>query len=232
MKNYRSLLFVLGLLCCIACSTDAPPKQTTSTVPTKTTEETPVDKVQKDAKKTIVFFGNSLTAAYGLEASQGFAGLIDHRLDSLGLPYEVVNAGLSGETTAGGNERIDWILEHHHIDVFILELGGNDALRGLKVEQSYENLQSIIDKVKKKFPVVKIVLAGMLAPPNMGPKFTDAFKAMYPTLAQKNEATLIPFLLEGVAGMPKLNLPDGIHPNVVGHRIVTENIWKILQPIL
>ncbi len=223
---------MMGLLWSTACTSDSSStsQKTTPAAPKAQVDSKPVD--QQANKKTILFFGNSLTAAYGLELDQGFAGLIDQRLDSLELPYEVVNSGLSGETTAGGDDRVDWILDHHQIDVFVLELGGNDALRGLKVEQSQEHLQSIIDKVKKKFPTVKIVLAGMLAPPNMGPDFTQKFKAMYPNLAAKNKTALIPFLLDGVAGDPTLNLPDGIHPNIKGHQIVMENIWKVLEPIL
>ncbi|MEM8908490.1 MAG: arylesterase [Bacteroidota bacterium] len=233
MNRYH-LLFFLGFGLLIgACSTETAkkPADKTSTPPVATAAPT-LNESEKESPKTILFFGNSLTAAYGLDPQQGFVGLIDQRIDSLGLNYEVINSGLSGETTAGGNSRVEWILEHHAIDIFILELGGNDALRGLNVTQSTENLQAIIDKVKNKFPEAKIILAGMLAPPNMGPTFSQQFAEMYPRLAKANELALIPFLLDGVGGVPELNLPDGIHPNVAGHRIVTENIWTILQPLL
>ncbi|MEQ1747138.1 MAG: arylesterase [Saprospiraceae bacterium] len=183
------------------------------------------------ARKTIVFFGNSLTAAYQLAPEQGFPALIQQKIDSLGLAYRCVNAGNSGETTAGGKNRVDWILSQQ-VDVFVLELGGNDALRGLPVNESKRNLQEIINRVKDKYPTCRIVLVGMLAPPNLGPTYTKAFAAMYPDLAKANGTTLVPFLLEGVGGDPNLNLPDGIHPNEAGHRIVAETVWKILRPLL
>jgi acyl-CoA thioesterase-1 len=183
-------------------------------------------------KKTILFFGNSLTAGYGLDdPNQAFAGLVQARLDSLGLPWQVVNAGVSGETTAGGEGRIDWILKQP-VDIFVLELGGNDGLRGIPVDETRENLQTIIDKVKTANPNVKIILAGMMVPPNMGPDYGKAFQTIYPDLAAKNKTTLIPFLLEGVGGDPKLNLPDGIHPTPEGHRIVMETVWESLQSLL
>lgn len=182
-------------------------------------------------KKRIIFFGNSLTAAYGLDPELGFVSLIQNKLDSLGFDYQTVNAGLSGETTAGGRERIDWIL-NQPVDVFILELGGNDGLRGIDPTSSAENLQAIIDAVQQKYPEAKIILAGMEAPPNMGPEFTSAFREMYPRLAQKNQIELIPFLLDGVGGDPSLNLPDGIHPNEEGHVIVANNIWEVLKNVL
>jgi acyl-CoA thioesterase I len=184
------------------------------------------------ARKTILFFGNSLTAGYGLDdPNQAFAGLIQTRLDSLGLPWQVVNAGVSGETTAGGEGRIDWILKQS-VDIFVLELGGNDGLRGIPVDETRENLQTIIDKVKAANPNVKIMLAGMMVPPNMGPDYGKAFQTIYPDLAAKNKTALISFLLEGVGGEPKLNQPDGIHPTPEGHRIVMETVWKELQPLI
>ena len=178
-----------------------------------------------------MFFGDSLTAGYGLDPAQGFASLIQKKIDTLGLEYEVVNAGLSGETTAGGNSRIDWILRQP-IDVFILELGGNDGLRGIDPSASFKNLQSIIDKVKAKYPAAKIVLAGMEAPPNMGDDFTSEFRAMYPKLAKTNDTALIPFLLDKVGGIPELNQADGIHPTAKGHQLVTENIWPVLKEVI
>lgn len=179
-------------------------------------------------RQNIVFFGNSLTAAYQLSPEQGFTALLQRKIDSLQLPYRCVNAGLSGETTADGVNRVDWVLEQGAA-VFVLELGGNDALRGLPVANSKQNLQAILDKVKAKYPDCKIVIAGMLAPPNLGPAYTNAFRDMYPALAKANKAALIPFLLEGVAADPTLNLEDGIHPNPAGHKIVTETIWKVLE---
>jgi acyl-CoA thioesterase-1 len=143
----------------------------------------------------------------------------------------VINAGLSGETTAGGLSRIDWVLRKP-IDVFVLELGGNDGLRGLPIAESKKNLQAIIDKVKAKNPNVKIVVAGMMVPPNMGPDYTSQFQTIFQEVARKNKATLIPFLLVGVGGNEKLNLSDGIHPNVEGHKIVSNTVVKVLSPLL
>jgi acyl-CoA thioesterase-1 len=149
----------------------------------------------------------------------------------MGLPWQVVNAGVSGETTAGGEGRIDWILKQP-VDIFILELGGNDGLRGIPIEETRSNLQTIMDKVRASNPGVKIILAGMMVPPNMGPDYGKAFQQIYPELAARNQVALIPFLLEGVGGEPTLNLPDGIHPTPEGHRIVMETVWKALQPLL
>ena len=181
--------------------------------------------------KTILFFGNSLTAGYGLELNEAFPAIIQHKIDSLKLPYTVINAGVSGETSAGGNSRIDWVLRQS-IDIFILELGGNDGLRGIPVAETKRNLQSIIDKVRSKYPGVKIILAGMQIPPNMGQQYTSAFRDLFPDLSRNNKIPLIPFLLEGVGGEARLNLPDGIHPTAEGHAILAENVWKVLQPLL
>jgi len=142
-----------------------------------------------------------------------------------------VNAGLSGETTAGGLTRLDWVIRQH-VDIFVLELGANDGLRGLPLEQTQKNLQQIIDRVKAKFPDVKVVIAGMMVPPNMGPEYTAKFKKIFPDIAKKNNATLIPFLLQDVAGNEKLNIEDGIHPNPEGHKIVADNVVKVIEPLL
>ena len=181
--------------------------------------------------KTILFFGDSLTAGYGLSVEEAFPNLVEKQLQKKGVAVKVVNAGLSGETSAGGLTRIDWILRQP-VDVLVLELGANDGLRGLPLDQTNKNLQGIIDKVKAKYPQCQLVLAGMMVPPNLGKAYTDQFKNIYPNLAKKNKAVLVPFLLEGVAGDEKLNLPDGIHPNVEGHQIVAGNLVKILEPLL
>ncbi|MFZ2904678.1 MAG: arylesterase [Cyclobacteriaceae bacterium] len=181
--------------------------------------------------KVILFFGDSLTAGYGLSTEEAFPALVEKHLIKDGMPCKVINAGLSGETTAGGLSRIDWILRQR-IDVFVLELGGNDGLRGLPVDETKKNLQAIIDKVKAKNPNVKIVVVGMMVPPNMGADYTTDFKKVFPEVAKKNNATLMPFLLEGVAGNEKLNLPDGIHPNIEGHKIVAGNVVKIIRALL
>lgn len=185
----------------------------------------------QENQKVILFFGNSLTAGMGLDPTQAFPALIQEKIDETGKSYRVVNAGLSGETSAGGLNRIDWVL-NQKVDVFVLELGANDGLRGLPLESTRHNLQGIIDKVKAKYPHVKIIVVGMMVPPNMGEDYSDKFVKIYPDLADGNGGKLIPFLLEGVAGDPNLNLPDGIHPNVEGQKIVADNIWKVLRPML
>ncbi len=186
---------------------------------------------QTKSTKTILFFGDSLTAGYGLSVDEAFPALVEKQLTKKGLAVKVVNAGLSGETSAGGLSRIDWILRQP-IDVFVLELGANDGLRGLPLDQTISNLQGIINKVKGKYPQCKVVLAGMMVPPNLGKEYTEQFRKIYPDLARKNKATLIPFLLEGVAGDERLNLTDGIHPNVEGHQKVANNLTTILEPLL
>ena len=181
--------------------------------------------------KTILFLGNSLTAGYALQKSQAFPALIQQKIDSLGWNFEVVNAGLSGETSSGGLRRINWLLKRK-VDVLVLELGANDALRGIYSELTKKNLQAIIDSTKHKYPKVTIIVAGMLAPPNLGKEYTDKFRSIFTHLAEKNHALLIPFVLENVGGIPELNLSDGIHPTSEGHRIVAENVWKVLKPVL
>lgn len=181
--------------------------------------------------KVILFFGDSLTAGYGLSPEEAFPALSGKELTKNGKQVKIVNAGLSGETSAGGLTRIDWVLRQP-IDVFVLELGANDGLRGLPIDQTKKNLQAIIDKVKAKNPDVKIVIAGMMVPPNMGNAYTTQFTAIFPELAKTNKATLMPFLLEGVGGNEKLNQADGIHPNIEGHKIIATNITKILTPLL
>lgn len=183
-------------------------------------------------EKTILFFGNSLTAGYGLnDISESFPSLIQDRIDSLHLPYKTINGGVSGETSAGGNSRIDWLLKQK-TDVFVLELGANDGLRGIAPKETTKNLQSIIDKVKTKYPAVKLVLLGMQVPPNLGKNYTTEFKEIYPALAAKNNMLLVPFLLEGVGGVASLNQADGIHPTAAGNKILAENVWAILKDIL
>jgi acyl-CoA thioesterase I len=208
----------------MSCGTPEPKKEA---IASKKEIQNKVDN-KKNNQPTILFFGNSLTAGYGIDPDLAFPNLIQKRLDSLGYNYQVVNAGLSGETTSGGNTRIDWILKQK-IDVFVLELGGNDGLRGIGTEESAKNLQSIIDKVKKTYPSAQIILAGMEVPPNMGQDYAQAFRKMYKDLTEKNKVLLIPFLLENVGGIPELNLPDGIHPTPEGHKMVMETVWTYLQ---
>lgn len=228
MKFIYSFLFLYSsFVLLVSCNTDKKTETTGSSDTIQTAAKTSAAK-----KKTIVFFGNSLTAGYGLDdASLSFSGLIQKKIDSLGLAYKVVNAGVSGETTSGGNSRIDWLLKQP-LDIFVLELGGNDGLRGIPVSETKKNLQQILDKVRTKYPDAQLVLAGMQIPPNMGKQYANEFKAVYKDLADQNNIKLIPFLLEGVGGESKLNQADGIHPTAEGHRILAENVWRIIEKLL
>ena len=180
----------------------------------------------------ILIIGTSLTAGYGLEdPDQSYPADLQRRIDSLGLSYQVVNAGVSGETSAGALRGLDWWLREP-ADIVIIETGANDGLRGLSVDSMRANIQAIIDRVKARDPRARIVLAGMEAPPNMGPRYTAAFRSVFPDLARRNGATLIPFLLAGVAGVDTLNQADGIHPNARGAELVAANVWRVLGPML
>ena len=224
VPQYTSFAFILFLFMLFSCGQN--------TGETQSTAAEQEDKIPVRAeKKTILFFGNSLTAGWGLEPEEGFTGIIQHRIDSLGLDYQVINGGLSGETTASGLNRLDWFLEDEPY-IFVLELGGNDGLRGIPVAETKNNLQQIIQKVQEKYPQTEILLAGMQIPPNMGKAYSEDFRSIFPELAKDKNITLIPFLLEGVAGEPGLNLPDGIHPTKEGHQIVAETVWEYLEPLL
>jgi acyl-CoA thioesterase-1 len=219
LKSISYLCFILILASCGNNKQSAADQQSAA----KT------DTAQTSTKKTVLFFGDSLTAGYGLDdPADAFPGVIQQKIDSLGMPYTVVNAGVSGETTAGGLGRIDWILKQK-VDVFVLELGANDGLRGIPVKETIQNLQAIIDKVKAKYPAAKILLAGMQVPPSMGNDYVTGFKAVFPQLAGKNKIALVPFLLQGVGGNPKLNQADGIHPTAEGAKIVGDNVWTVLK---
>lgn len=191
----------------------------------------PVLTAQESNARTLLFMGNSLTAAYGLEPSQAFTALIQDKIKKEGMNFKVVNAGLSGETTSSGLRRIDWLLKQK-IDVLVIELGGNDGLRGITLDLTKQNLQDMIDKARAQYPNIRILLAGMEVPPNMGDTYTAEFRKMYPELSKKNNVALIPFLLEGVGDRPELNQRDGIHPTAEGHTIVAETVWKFLKPVL
>ena len=182
-------------------------------------------------KKSVVILGDSLAAGSGVDPAEAFPALLQKKIDEAGLPFTIVNAGVSGDTTAGGLRRLDWLLRRK-IDVLVVELGGNDGLRGIPPEVTRTNIQSMIDRVKKKYPHAGIIIAGMQMPPNMGKDYTEAFKAVFSEVAEKNKAALVPFLLEGVGGKTEMNLPDMIHPNPAGHKLVAENVWAVLKPIL
>jgi acyl-CoA thioesterase-1 len=182
-------------------------------------------------KKTLLFFGDSLTAGYGVDPEEAFPALIQQKLEAAGRSWRVVNAGLSGETTSGGLRRLDWILKQP-VDILVIELGGNDGLRGIAPEISRANLEAMVKRIQARSPHVTVVLAGMQMPANMGADYTRPFAAMYPAVAEKFGLTLIPFLLEGVGGIARLNQADGIHPTPEGHKIVAETVWRVLQPLL
>lgn len=181
--------------------------------------------------RNILFLGDSITAGYGLEPSQSYPALIQDKIDAKKWPFRTVNAGQSGDTSAGGLNRMDWLLRSR-VDVLVLELGGNDGLRGLPPETTRNNLQGIIERTRKKYPQAKIILAGMKVPPNMGTDYAMKFATIYPDLAKRNDTLLIPFILENVGGIRELNLPDGIHPTAKGQEIVAANVWKVLEPLL
>jgi len=220
--NSLSLVLILFLFAC-----DSPKKE--SEEKKQETDE----KVQKaEPKNNIIFFGNSLTAGYGVEAEEAFPGLIQKRLDSLGYDYNVINAGVSGETTASGLSRVEWVVKRQPVEIFVLELGGNDGLRGIKPEETNKNLRAIIDKVREIHPKVKILLAGMMVPPNMGQAYAEEFQKLYPKIAEEKNVNLITFLLKDVGGEEDLNLPDGIHPTPEGHKIVAETVWEHLKDLI
>ena len=219
--------FILVLLL-VSCGDEASKKTQQEQQETTKTEVTETN----TATKTILFFGDSLTAGFGLDDSNdAYPTIIQSIIDSLDLDYVVVNSGLSGETTSGGLGRINWVL-NQKVDVFVLELGANDGLRGISLAETRENLQAIIDTVRKKYPEIPIILAGMQLPPNLGQDYTSEFKSIFEELTEKNDLEIIPFLLKDVGGIPELNLDDGIHPNVEGQKIVANNVWVVLEPLL
>ncbi|MFN2438458.1 MAG: GDSL-type esterase/lipase family protein [Chitinophagaceae bacterium] len=223
MKNVL-IIFAVAAMIFAGCANNENRQAVEKATPAETSA--PVTK-----KKTIIFFGNSLTAGYGLSPSEAFPAIIQRKIDSLGLPYNVINAGVSGETSSGGTSRIDWILREP-VDIFVLELGANDGLRGIPPVETKKNLQAIISKVKAKNPSAKLILAGMQIPPNMGQTYATEFRNVFPELAKENGISLIPFVLEGVGGEARFNQQDGIHPTAEGHFIVAENIWRELKALL
>lgn len=227
MKTRLLLIFALCFFL-ISCGEnrekEAPPQE-------EKKSEISAEQEQNEDEKVILFFGNSLTAGMGLAPNEAFPSVIQEKIDSLQLPYRTVNAGLSGETTASGKNRVEWVL-NQDVEIFVLELGANDGLRGIPLEETRRNLEEIIEVVRSKNPDTQIILAGMQIPPNMGPDYTADFQKIYPELAEKYDLELIPFLLEGVAGNPQYNQEDGIHPTAQGNKIVAENVWKVLKSTL
>jgi acyl-CoA thioesterase-1 len=181
--------------------------------------------------RTVLFLGTSLTAGYGLDPEQAYPALLQRKIDAAGLPYRVVNAGVSGETSAGALRRLDWLLRQP-FDVLVLETGSNDMLRGADLDSLAANLRAIVDRVRTARPEAAIVLVGMRAPPNLGLAYASRFRRAYTELVERDHLIFVPFLLEGVAGRPELNQPDGIHPNARGEERVAENVWKVLEGVL
>jgi acyl-CoA thioesterase-1 len=227
MKIFFNSFIALSFILITACGTNSKKAEKKSE---KVESSEVVEK--KEERDNIIFFGNSLTAGYGVEAEEAFPGLIQKRLDSLDYDYNVINAGVSGETTASGLSRVEWVVKRQPVEIFVLELGGNDGLRGIKPEETNKNLRAIIDKVRAIHPEVKILLAGMMVPPNMGQTYAEQFQKLFPKIAEEKEVNLIPFLLKDVGGEEELNLPDGIHPTPEGHKIVAETVWKYLEPLI
>ncbi|HUL78042.1 MAG TPA: arylesterase [Vicinamibacteria bacterium] len=184
-----------------------------------------------DARPVVLFVGTSLTAGYGLDPDEAYPALLQRKIDAAGLRYRVVNAGVSGETSAGARRRMGWLMRQR-VAVLVLETGANDGLRGQPPESTRENVQAILDEARRQTPPPRLVLVAMEALPNYGEAYRRSFRAIFPELAKRNGAALVPFLLEGVAGDPKLNQPDGIHPTAEGQKVVAENVWRVLRPVL
>jgi acyl-CoA thioesterase-1 len=182
-------------------------------------------------ERVLVVLGDSLSAGFGVDPNEAWPARIQEKIREAGLPWKLVNAGVSGDTSAGGLRRLDWILRRP-VDALLIELGGNDGLRGLPLEATRTNLQSVIERTRAKHPEARIVLAGMRMPENFGEAYTRTFEALYRDLAEKHRVALVPFLLDGVGGRPEFNLPDQIHPNAEGHRRVATNVWNVLRPLL
>jgi acyl-CoA thioesterase I len=179
----------------------------------------------------VLVLGDSIAAGYGVEKDAAFPTVLQRRIDEAHLPFEVVNAGVSGDTTAGGLRRIDWVLKRP-VDYLIIELGGNDGLRGIPPAETEKNLVGIIGRARRKRPGIRIVLAGMQMPQNMGPEYTREFESVFPRVAEQEKVRLIPFLLEGVGGVAEWNQADQIHPNEKGHERVADNVWAVLNELL
>jgi acyl-CoA thioesterase-1 len=182
-------------------------------------------------RPTVVFLGTSLTAGYGLDPEDAYPALLQEKIDSAGLKYRVVNAGVSGETSAGARRRIDWLLREP-VSVLVVETGANDGLRGLPADSLRANIQAILDRARELKPAPRLVLIGMKIPPNYGQAYSRQFEAIYSELAKTNDAELVPFLLQGVGGVAALNQPDGVHPTAQGQRRMAETVWRVLEPVL
>lgn len=245
MKSWRLYLLVgLSVLWLVGCGPDRSNQTDVSDEPADTVATDTASRAQdradtdvqtrevEDAALHVLVVGNSIAAGYGLDSEQAFPAHLQEKADRAGYDVHVTNAGLSGETTAGGLRRLPWLLRTP-VDIVVLELGGNDGLRGIDPSTTQQNLSAMVDTTLARYPEAEVLLAGMQVPPNLGQEYTDQFRQVFPAVAEARDAvTLIPFVLEGVAGEPDLNQPDGIHPTAEGQAIVAENVWEYLQPIL
>ena len=229
LRSTQRTWFLLMLFLMVSCSGQA--QKAEPIVAQDSTSAAEKEAAAEASKKVMLIFGDSITAGYGLEQEQAFPALLQTKIDSVQAPWKVINGGLSGETTAAGLRRLEWTLQQP-VDLLLIELGGNDALRGVSVSEMRTNLDKMIQMTKSKYPDAMIVLAGMKVPPNLGPQYGKEFEAVYAQLAKKHGITLIPFILEGVGGNEDLNQADQIHPTAEGHRIIAKTVWEVIEPLL
>ena len=226
-----ALIAALALVACRGSTRPEPGPAPTARAATSAPSTAPARIDRVDDRPAILFVGTSLTAGLGLDPEEAYPALVQRKIDEAGLRYRVVNAGVSGETSAGARRRMGWLMRQP-VAVLVVETGANDGLRGQEPAATRENIQAMFDEALRQQPPPKLVLAAMEALPNYGEAYRRRFRAIYPELAKANGATLVPFLLDGVAGEAKLNQPDGIHPTAEGQRRVAENVWRVLRPLL
>jgi acyl-CoA thioesterase-1 len=228
-RKFLKFCYFMMALILLSCGNDNKTKEKSEAVTSTVIDSTLTEALPK---KTILCFGDSITAGYGLDdTNDAYPGVLQTKIDSLGLDYVVVNSGLSGETSAGGRSRIQWVL-NQEITIFLLELGANDGLRGVPLSETRANLIAIIEAVRAKDPKTTIILAGMELPPNMGQDYTTEFRAIFADLAKTYDLEFIPFILKDVGGIAELNQGDGIHPTVEGHKIVANTIWEVVERVI
>ncbi|MFN0111259.1 MAG: arylesterase [Blastocatellia bacterium] len=229
--NFKSRIFIVLALTLVSLACQQVTKPAEQPTPWRMATPAPATiSTSAEDLPTIVAFGDSLTAGYGLSDEQSYTTLLQRKLDENGFRYRVVNAGVSGDTSAGGARRIDWALQSGNVKILILELGGNDGLRGLPVSEMKKNLEQVIERAQSAG--MTVLLAGMEAPPNFGADYTREFRQAFRDLAKEYKIPFIPFVLLGVGGDPRLNQPDGIHPNAEGEKVMTETVWRALEPLL
>ena len=232
VHKFLKFCYFTGILLVLSCGNGTSEKNVLETPSKEHLEPNEKTMTPETRSKTILCFGDSITAGYGLDDSNdAFPSILQQKIDALDLEYTIINSGLSGETTAGGKSRINWVM-NQNIDIFILELGANDGLRGVPLSETRANLQIIIDVVREKSPDTKIILAGMELPPNMGQAYTTEFRRVFTDLATENKVHFIPFILKDVGGIAALNQSDGIHPTAEGHKILANTVWEVLEPMI